>query len=267
MAGVEYTHRAIPLDAVLKGMDMLRIADPPPHPLVAASILSADFGRMAEECRDVLEKGADLLHIDVMDGHFVRNLTMGQDMIRALRRYFPDTFLDVHLMVERPGDYVDSFAAAGANLFAFHLELCGQGGGDGLDAAALIDRIHAAGMAAGMAINPATPAEGLAPFLADLDLVLVMSVAPGRSGQSFMPQVLDKTRWLRQRIGPGTRLEMDGGINPTTAREAVAAGADVLVTASALFGATDRAEVIRRMQGARNANQEIRKSGNEDIRE
>lgn len=229
---------------------MLSITAPPPRPLVAASILSADFGRMADDCRDVLDKGADLLHIDVMDGHFVANLTMGQDMIRGLRRHFPGTFLDVHLMVERPGDYIDSFAAAGANLFAFHLEVCAPLRPNGADAAELIERIHRAGMAAGMVINPATPPEGLGPYLASLELVLVMSVVPGRSGQSFMPQVLDKTRWIKQRTGPSTRLEMDGGINPATAGDAVAAGADVLVTASALFGAKDRAQVIRQLHEA-----------------
>ncbi len=101
--------------------DMLDITRKPAQPLISASILSADFGRMAEECRDALDRGADLLHVDVMDGHFVPNLTMGQDMIAGLRRHFPDVFLDVHLMVERPEDYIESFAEAGANLFSFHL--------------------------------------------------------------------------------------------------------------------------------------------------
>ncbi len=223
---------------------MLDLKTPPTHPLVAASILSADFGRMAEECRDVLDHGADLLHVDVMDGHFVPNLTMGQDMIRGLRRHFPDVYLDVHLMVERPDDYVDSFAQAGANLFAFHLEVCREMRDNGVDARALIDRIHDTGMHAGMVINPPTPPDELEPYLDALDLVLVMSVNPGRSGQAFIPEVLDKTRWIKRRIGAGTRLEMDGGIKPTTAPDAVAAGADVLVTASALFGAADRSVVI-----------------------
>jgi ribulose-phosphate 3-epimerase len=233
---------------------MLDITQPPTHPLIAASILSADFGAMAEDCQDVLGKGADLLHIDVMDGHFVSNLTMGADMIRGVRRHLPDVFLDVHLMVEQPGDYVDSFAQAGANLFSFHLEVCKPMRSDGVDAGELIKRIRDAGMSPGMVVNPPSTIQqleqGIGPYLGDLDLALVMSVIPGRSGQKFISEVLEKTRWLKKRTAPGTRIEMDGGLNIETTPLAVAAGADMIVTASALFGSDDRAKVIASMKAA-----------------
>ena len=228
---------------------MLDIKVPPARPLIAASILSADFGRMAEDCRDVLSRGADLLHVDVMDGHFVPNLTMGGDMIRGLRRHLPDVFLDVHLMVERPDEYIERFAEAGANLLSFHLEVCAPLRPRGLEAAAIIDRVHGAGMLAGMVINPATPVDGLMPYLDQLELVLVMSVNPGRSGQAFMPVVLPKIESLRRRLGPATRLEIDGGLSPRTAPQALAAGVDVVVSASALFGSPDRAAAVRALRG------------------
>ncbi len=233
---------------------MLDITEPPNQPLISASILSADFGAMAEDCKDVLGKGADLLHIDVMDGHFVPNLTMGADMIRGVRRHLPDVFLDVHLMVEQPGDYIEAFAEAGANLFAFHLEVCKPMRPDGADAGELIQRIRDAGMSPGMVVNPPTSMQqleqGIGPYLDDLDLTLVMSVNPGRSGQKFIPEVLEKTRWLKARVSAGTRIEMDGGLNIDTTPDAVAAGTDVIVTASALFGSDDRAKVIASMKAA-----------------
>ncbi len=226
---------------------MLDLKQQPSHPLVAASILSADFGDMAADCRRVLGMGADLLHVDVMDGHFAPNLTMGADMIRGVRRHLPDVYLDVHLMVERPQDYVEAFAAAGANQFAFHVEVCDTQlakDAGGIDGHALIERIHGLGMEAGIVVNPPTPVETLEPYLDAVDLVLVMSVNPGWSGQSFMPEVLGKTRWVADRVGPSTRIEMDGGLSPATVGRAVAAGADTLVTASALFGSDDPQSVI-----------------------
>ncbi len=233
---------------------MLDLTQPPEHTYLAASILSADFGRMAEDCRDVLEKGADLLHVDVMDGHFAPNLTMGADMIAGVRRNVNASFLDAHLMVEKPGDYIEQFAKAGCNHYAFHMEVCAPYKPDGDDASELIKRIKDAGMSAGMVVNPPTTIEqleaGIGPYLDELAMVLVMSVNPGFSGQKFMPEVLDKARWLKQRVGKGTRIQMDGGLNTETLPSAVAAGVDCTVTATALFGQPDRAAAIKAIRAA-----------------
>lgn len=234
---------------------MLSLKKVPVEPLVAASILSADFGYMIRDAQDVLNAGADLLHVDVMDGHFVPNLTMGVDMIRALRRHLPDTYLDVHLMVQDPGLFIDMYGDAGANALTFHVEVCRPmrpATLGGWDPAELIGRIKARGMDAGLVVNPPTPlafmSEAVGPWLNELDLLLVMSVNPGRSGQAFIPQVLDKVRWLKQRLRPDQRLEIDGGISPRTVGQATEAGVDMLVTASALFGSSDRAAVIRSLK-------------------
>lgn len=223
---------------------ILDLRTPPTHPLVAASILSADFGAMAADCQRMLDRGVDLLHVDVMDGHFAPNLTMGVDMIKGVRKHLPSVHLDVHLMVEDPAHYLEPFAKAGANNFAFHVEVCDTMCKGGIDGHALIQRIHELGMTAGIVINPPTEVQTLEPYLDAVDLVLVMSVNPGFSGQSFMPEVLDKARWIKERVGPNTRIEMDGGLNPQTAPLAVQAGVDTLVTASALFGADDPQAVI-----------------------
>ena len=233
-----------------RGELMMNIAKVPKRPLISASILSADFAVLKQECRDVLDRGVDMLHLDVMDGHFVPNLTLGPDICKALRKHFPEVFLDTHLMVEHPENFFQAFADAGASLISFHAEVCEPMRPGGTDADALIDRIHDLGMAAGMVINPGTPAEALEPWLAKLDLALVMSVEPGYSGQAFKPEVLTKAKWLAQRLGPGTRLEMDGGLNGLTAVQAAAAGVDVMVSASALFGADDRSAVVHDLHNA-----------------
>jgi len=234
---------------------MLDLNAKPDRPLVAASILASDFAAVADDTADVLAKGADLIHVDVMDGHFVANLSMGPDMVKGLRKHFPGAYLDVHLMVERPGEYIDPFADAGANHVSFHLEVCGPFHPHGHDADALIDRIKARGMHAGMVLNPYTPptllgGSGGRGWLDRLDMVLQMSVVPGKGGQSFMPHVLDNVRWLAERRGDATRLEIDGGIDPTTCGPAAEAGIDVMVIGSSLFGADDRRAVIDAVHGA-----------------
>lgn len=211
--------------------------------IVSPSILSADFTRLGDECRLVLDAGAKMLHYDVMDGHFVPNISFGVPVLASLHKGLPDAFYDVHLMISHPLAYVEPFARAGASLLNFHLE-CED------DVAATLAAVRAAGCKTGLTIKPATPPEALAPYLDGLDLVLVMSVEPGFGGQKFMPSALEKLRWLaaeREKRGAHYRLEVDGGVDNTTAPLCVQAGADILVAGSAVFGAYDKAEAVRRL--------------------
>ena len=224
----------------------LRLTNPPRLPLIAPSILSADFARMGEECRGVIDAGADLLHLDVMDGHFVPNLTMGPDLCRCLRKALPDVHLDVHLMVTDPEKYFEPFAKAGANHISFHIEAVA------IDAVPrLLDRIRALGCEAGIAINPPTPIDRLLPVATLPDLLLVMSVNPGFSGQAFIASTLEKTRALRAIARKDQRIQMDGGVGVANANDVRAAGCDVLVAASAIFGRPplERPSVIAQLRG------------------
>ncbi|MDH3582619.1 MAG: ribulose-phosphate 3-epimerase [Phycisphaerae bacterium] len=223
------------------------LSHPPRLPMIFPSILGADFGHMADGCADVLELGAEALHVDVMDGHFVPNLTMGPKMVADLRRAFPDVFLDVHLMVTNPENFVEPFAKAGADCLSFHIEVtAGRAEHDEQD---LIRRIRGAGCAVGIVINPPTPADAVFHVLESVDMVLVMSVNPGFSGQSFIPDVLDKTRAIGSRLPQTVRLQMDGGIGLQTVQACRDAGCDTIVAASALFGAEDRKAVMQALRG------------------
>ena len=216
--------------------------------LIAPSILSCDFARIGEEVARAEQAGADWLHVDVMDGHFVPNLTIGPPVVASLSRV-ARVPLDVHLMITEPARYAREFARAGAHVLTFHVETCR----DEPAAREVAAAFRQEGVAqVGVALNPDTPVERVLPLLDAVDLVLVMSVFPGFGGQQFMPQVLSKTRVLRER-GYRGHVEMDGGLNERTLPECAAAGADVLVSGSALFGADDLQATLTRFRSSARA--------------
>lgn len=208
---------------------------------IAPSLLAADFAHLAEEVARVAPE-ADLLHVDCMDGHYVPNLSIGPPVVKALRAH-TDLFFDCHLMIDNPGTLLDAFADAGADGITVHVELG--------DPRPLLDRIRALGLRVGLTFEPGTPYSAVQPYLADIDILLVMSVQTGFGGQAFMPEVLDKVRAARAEIddrGLAVEIEIDGGIKVDNAHLAIDAGVDILVAGTGIFGADDPLAAARAMR-------------------
>ena len=211
--------------------------------LISPSILASDFSRLAEEVKSIENAGADLVHIDVMDGMFVPNITLGAPVITCLKGKTTLPF-DVHLMINEPARYIDDFAKAGADIITFHIEATD-------DVKGTIEKIKNAGIKPALSIKPGTPADVVFPYLEDLYMVLVMTVEPGFGGQSFMPETMPKVKAIREKaneLGLDLRIQVDGGIDDKTVSAATENGADVLVAGSYVFKATDRAEAIRNLK-------------------
>jgi len=212
---------------------------------IAPSILSADFSRLGDEVRRAEEAGADMIHLDIMDGHFVPNLTFGPLIVKAIRNHTKLPFY-VHLMVERPEDYIEKVVEAGGDLIIVHVETC-------IHLQRVLKMIRDFGVKSGVALNPATPLTTIEYVLDDLDLILIMSVNPGFGGQEFIPSTLPKIRRARRKLvkrGLEMEIAVDGGVNVETAPKIVEAGADVLVAGTAVFGKPDLKKAIRELREA-----------------
>ncbi len=207
--------------------------------IISPSILSADFASLADEIKQVESAGCDWIHVDVMDGHFVPNLTIGPAVIKSIRKR-TKLPLDVHLMIEEPMDWLSDYVSAGSDLITVHVEACN-------DVRQTLDEIRLARKRPGISLKPKTPVEQILPFLKYVELVLIMTVEPGFGGQKFMPEPIEKIRFLRK-VGYAGHISVDGGINAETARLALDAGADVLVAGNAIFGNADRKAAIQSLK-------------------
>jgi len=217
-----------------------------PSILIAPSILAADFSRLVEEVRKVEAGGADWLHLDIMDGHFVDNISFGPAIVKTIRG-LTNLPLDVHLMIEHADHYVPRFVEAGANSITVHVEAEARH-----DVAKTLEQIRASGCRTGLTLNPATPFQSVEPYLPDIDLLLVMTVHPGFGGQSFRPEMMEKVRRAkeyRDSLGGKFDIEVDGGINADTARLSIENGANVLVAGTSIFHSKDYAKAIRQLRG------------------
>jgi ribulose-phosphate 3-epimerase len=209
---------------------------------IVPSILSADFGRLAAEIGEVASAGVKMVHLDVMDGHFVENITIGPVVVAKLRKHSSLVF-DSHLMISEPDKYAERFAEAGADHITFHIEAA-------KNPRKLIEKLHGLGCSAGICLNPDTPVEAIEKIGPICDMVLVMTVYPGFGAQKFIPQAAKKVIRVRELVGPEVRVEVDGGIDPETAAMVVSYGADTLVAGNAIFGKTDRTAAIEALRAA-----------------